>query len=88
MDRLNNYQNIIINVLNSYLEIKYANANVKNRAAYDCKNNQYLIISEGWQKNQRFHSCLIHIEIISNKIWIQCDNTEDGIANGIRKCRY
>lgn len=40
-----------------------------------------LIISEGWRNKEHFHSCLIHLEIIGNKIWVQCDNTEDGIAN-------
>lgn len=81
MDKLTNYQNIITTVLNPYLQIKYVNTNLKNRAAYDHENKQYLIISEGWQNNQHFHSCLIHIEIINDKIWIQCDNTEAGIAN-------
>lgn len=81
MDKLKNYQQIIQDVLNPYLEIKYANADLKNRPAYDYQHNQYLIISEGWRGNQHIHSCLIHLEIINNKIWIQCDNTEEGIAN-------
>lgn len=81
MDKLKNYQNIITEILNPYVDIKYANANLKNRPAYDYTNNQFLIISEGWQENKHFHSCLIHLEIINDKIWIQCDNTEDGIAN-------
>jgi hypothetical protein len=81
MDKLIKYQNIIVNILNCYLKIKYANVNLKNRPAYDHEHQQYLIISEGWQDDKHFHSCLIHIEIINDKIWIQCDNTENGIAN-------
>jgi hypothetical protein len=27
------------------------------------------------------HGCLVHINIINNKIWIQRDGTEYGIAN-------
>lgn len=81
MDKLNNYQQIIQLILNPYLDIKYANGDIKNRPAYDYQNNQYLVISEGWQGKQHLHSCLIHVEIIDNKVWIQCDNTEEGIAN-------
>ncbi|NER50269.1 MAG: XisI protein [Symploca sp. SIO1B1] len=81
MDKLVKYQNLIPTVLNPYVNIKYANADFKNRAAYDREHGQYLIISEGWQEKQHFHSCLIHLEIINDKVWIQCDNTEEGIAN-------
>ncbi|MBE9247926.1 XisI protein [Dolichospermum sp. LEGE 00240] len=81
MDRIETYRNIIRNVLKSYLNISYANANIRNRAAFDSENDEYLIISEGWTEKQHLHSCLIHIEIINDKIWIQCDNTEYGVAN-------
>jgi hypothetical protein len=81
MDKIKKYQDSIVKVLNPYIKIQYANANLKNRAAYDHEHQQYLIISEGWDRNQHFHSCLIHLEIINEKIWIQCDNTEYGIAN-------
>ncbi|MBD2495095.1 XisI protein [Nostoc sp. FACHB-280] len=79
--RLDNYRNIIRNILKSYLNISYANADIRNRAAFDLENDEYLIISEGWQDKEHLHSCLIHIEIMNGKAWIQCDNTEDGIAN-------
>jgi XisI protein len=81
MDRINTYRDIIRNTLNSYLNISYANnPNIHNRAAFDSKNDQYLIISEGWDSKKHIHSCLIHIEIINGKVWIQCDNTESGVA--------
>ena len=34
----------------------------------------------GWQGDQRVHGCLVHLEIKNDKIWIQRDGTEDGIA--------
>lgn len=64
-----------------YVKIEYANVPFKNRAAFDNQNGQYLIISEGWMEQKHFHSCLIHVEIIGEKVWIQCDNTEDGVAS-------
>lgn len=81
MDKLEKYRQIIRQVLQPYLSISYANANIHNRAAFDAETDQYLIISEGWSKKQHVHSCLIHVEIIEGKVWIQCDNTEEGIAN-------
>ena len=57
--------------------------NLKEASAFDKENDQYLIISEGWNKSEHLHSCLIHLEIVDDKVWIQCDNTEDGIANDL-----
>ena len=83
MDKLNKYRQIIRQTLTPYLDIVYSNVPVRNRAAFDQDNDQYLIISEGWNHQEHLHSCLIHLEIINNKVWIQCDNTEDGIANDL-----
>lgn len=30
---------------------------------------------------KRVHGCLIHIDIINDKIWIQRDGTEEGVAS-------
>jgi XisI protein len=80
MDRLDSYREIICRVLRSYLDITYANIDLKNRQIFDLETDRYIILSEGWQKQHHLHSCLIHVEIINNKVWIQLDNTEDGIA--------
>lgn len=85
MDNLEKYRQIIRQILTPYLNISYSNVKIRNRAAFDQETDQYLIISEGWNNQEHLHSCLIHLEIIDNKIWIQCDNTEDGIANELVK---
>jgi len=35
----------------------------------------------GRDNRRRIHGCLVHIDIINGKIWIQRDGTEYGIAN-------
>lgn len=83
MDKLEKYRQIICQTLTPYVNITYSNVPIHNRAAFDKQNDQYLIISEGWNKSEHLHSCLIHLEIVDDKVWIQCDNTEDGIANDL-----
>jgi XisI protein len=80
MDRLENYRQAICTVLEPYAHIDYANVDVKNRRVFDRETDQYIILSEGWTQQKHLHSCLLHLEIISGKVWIQLDNTEDGIA--------
>jgi hypothetical protein len=80
MHYLDQYRQIIRSILKPYADINYANVNVKNRSAFDAETDQYIILSEGWDKDQHLHCVLIHVEIIDAKIWIQVDGTEDGIA--------
>jgi hypothetical protein len=80
MDQLEKYRQIIRAVLKPYANISYVNVKVKNRAAFDTETDQYIILSEGWENTQHLHSVLIHVEIMGDKVWIQMDGTEDGIA--------
>jgi hypothetical protein len=80
MDQLDKYRQIIRTVLKPYADISYANVDVKNRAAFDTETDQYIILSEGWENTQHLHGVLIHVEIMDDKVWIQMDGTEDGIA--------
>jgi hypothetical protein len=41
----------------------------------------YLLVETGWQNGYRIYGTLLHIDIIDQKIWIQHDGTEDGIAD-------
>ena len=34
----------------------------------------------GWDRKTRVHGCLIHLDIIDGKIWVQRDETEDGVT--------
>ncbi len=55
------------------------------KVVFDDENNSYLLLFSGWKENRRIHSLLIHIEIIGGKIWIQEDNTEEGVATDLEK---
>jgi XisI protein len=82
MDRLDRDRQIIKTVLRPYAHIKYAYDDIQNKTVFDPESDQYLIISTGWsQEKHRIHGCLIHIEIMDNKVWIQRDGTENGIAS-------
>jgi len=81
MDRLETYRQIIRSVLQPYTQITYANVDATNHAVFDPETDRYIIVSVGWGTKRRVHGCLIHVEMIDGKVWIQRDGTEDGIAN-------
>lgn len=81
MDTLDNYRQIIQKILTEYAQLTYAYGEVERKLIIDQTANHYLLLTVGWENKQRVHGCIIHIDIINDKIWIQRDGTETGIAN-------
>jgi hypothetical protein len=81
MDTLENYRQVIQNILTEYSQLPYAYGELERQLIIDKTGNHYLLLTLGWENNQRVHSCLVHIDIINDKIWIQRDGIEYGIAN-------
>ncbi len=80
MDTLKNYRKIIERVLKEYAQIPYAYGEIERQIVFDHANDHYLLVSVGWDDG-RVHGCLVHIDIIDGKLWVQRDGTEYGIAN-------
>ncbi len=87
MDTLNksDLKQIIIKILQEYIEFLGNDPESNLQLIIDEKEDHYLIIETGWHKNQRIYGSLIHIDIIEEKIWIQQDGTEEGVANELVK---
>ncbi len=80
MDTLDRYREIIEQVLSDYAAVPYAYGEFETEIIFDQKRDRYLLINMGWNNGRRVHGCIIHIDIIEGKIWIQRDGTESGIA--------
>ncbi|MEC4987402.1 MAG: XisI protein [Oscillatoria sp. PMC 1068.18] len=87
MNNLNkNYlEAAITKVLQDYQEFLGNDPDSDINLIIDQSKNHYLLVETGWQNNRRIYGNLIHIDIINNKIWIQQDGTEEGIANELVK---
>jgi XisI protein len=90
MDSLEQIRDVICDILTEYAQIPYSYGEIDRKTVFDRVSDRYLLMIVGWEGIKRVHGCLIHLEIIGGKIWIQRDGTEDGIANdllqyGIRK---
>jgi cytochrome oxidase Cu insertion factor (SCO1/SenC/PrrC family) len=63
------------------LQYKSAYGDVEREAIVDTTRDHYQLMTVGWNKYQRIHSTLLHIDIRNGKIWIQYDGTEEGVVN-------
>lgn len=85
MDQLNRYRDLIESILTEYAAIPYAYGNIANFTVFDRRNDRYFVMTQGWTQNGRVHHCLIHVDIIDGKFWIQYDGTEEGVAADLER---
>jgi XisI protein len=74
------YREVIKNVLSDYANFLGNDKEVKIELVFDRENDHYLLVEAGWQNGYRIYGTLLHINIVENKLLIQHDGTEEGIA--------
>ena len=85
MDKLTKYRQIIQKILTEYGAIPYSYGDLEYKLMISQDCNNFVLMTMGWENGARVHGCLVHIDIIDNKIWIQRDGTEDEIGNDLVK---
>jgi hypothetical protein len=81
MEKLTQYRQIIQSVLMTYTEIPYSHGELICKPIFDEIHDSYLLITLGWDRKTRVHGALIHVDIINGKVWVQRDETEDGVTS-------
>ena len=81
MDKLTQYRQWIQTILKKYSQIKPANGDIEVETFFDFEQDHYQVFHKGWSQYRRIFGPLRHIDLINQKIWIQYDGTEVGIAN-------
>lgn len=83
MEKLTHYRQIIQSVLIPYTEIPYSHGDLICKPIFDEPHDSYLLMTLGWDRKTRVHGCLIHLDLINGKIWVQRDETEDGVTRDL-----
>ena len=82
MDKLEHYRSIIKKILTEYHQLfsQASTPNVEMLLAFDEKRDQYLWFQVGWTPEERIKGISVHIRLKNEKIYIEEDWTEEGIA--------
>lgn len=78
--QLEKYRQIIKQILLQYAEQTPSHGKIATRPVFDDARNDYLLLDIGWDITGRVYSVLLHLCIQNNKIWIEVDGTEEGVA--------
>ena len=80
MAAVNTYADIVEKVLDVYTKTPYSHGDLICEAIFDRTRGRFVLMTLGWDDDERVHHPLVHIDIVSDKVWIQTDNTEHGVA--------
>lgn len=79
MERIN-YSKIIQEILTQH-SVNDGHFGTEIQLIFDAKRHHYQILNIGWKEQQRIYGAIVHVDLKDDKIWIQRDGTEIGIAN-------
>ncbi|MEA5618383.1 XisI protein [Cronbergia sp. UHCC 0137] len=80
MDTLNRYRQIVRNLIYEYTKYKPSHGQIETEAIVNTETDHYEVMHVGWDGQRRVHGCVVHIDIIQGKIWIQHDGTNRPVA--------
>jgi len=84
MEKIDLYRNYIKDVISRHSKPSvYGNCVIQK--IFDNENDHYQLVHTGWDDTERHYGCIIHLDIKNNKIWVQYDGTEIGVANELVK---
>ncbi|WP_427161846.1 XisI protein [Aliinostoc sp. HNIBRCY26] len=83
MEKLTSYRNLIKNILSEYEKLASQTPNpygVDSVLAFDEQRDQYIWSQIGWHDDKKITAITVYIRIKNDKIYIEEDWTEEGIA--------
>lgn len=83
MDRAREYAAIIRRVIEQYAQFKPAYGEIEIETVFDEAAGHYELLYVGWNRKDRVHGAIIHVDLRGDKVWIQHDGTERGIAEDL-----
>jgi hypothetical protein len=81
MAKIDLYRQYIQEIIRRHGGRQPAYGEVELQLIFDTERDHYQLVHAGWHRNRRKYGCLMHMDIKEDKIWIQHDGTEYGVAN-------
>lgn len=81
MEKITAYKKYIMQLLQDIGDDIPSSEDIETQYIFDTERDHYQLFQVGWEDYDWIHGCILHIDIRNNKIWIQHNGTELGIAD-------
>ncbi len=85
MEKIAQYRIYVQQVLTEYAQQWSPKSEIDRQLIFDTNHDHYQLVYAGWKNRRRQYGCVVHLDIKGEKIWIQHDGTEVGIADELVK---
>jgi XisI protein len=75
------YPRILRTIIEVHAAYRLSVGEVEMEVMIDEAKGHYELVQVGWIGEKRVHGIVLHFDIRNDKIWIQYDGTQDGVAN-------
>ncbi|MBI3764473.1 MAG: XisI protein [Chloroflexi bacterium] len=77
---MDNYKPAIRRILAGHLAFRPAEENIETVAICDETGEHYMLLEVGWQYPRRIFNVVFHIRLKDDRVWVEQDWTEYGVA--------
>ncbi len=81
MANLDHYRTCIKQLITEYSRYRPKYGELELQMVFDQERDHYQLVSVGWEDDKRIDGLVLHIDIKNEKIWLQRDGTEQGVAD-------
>jgi hypothetical protein len=81
MEKLPKYRKLVERLIKEYGQYKPRYGEIEVQTIFDREQDHYQLLNVGWHGHRRVRGCVLQIDIKNEKIWIQHDGTEIGVAH-------
>ena len=84
MDTRLKYRSIIKSILQNHADYRATLPDgYTSQVVFDDDRGQYLLLDMGWHGDKYLHATPIHLSLVGDKVWVQYDDTEEGVASDL-----
>ena len=81
MDKVDRYRDILQEIVLRHAQHVPSHGQIETIPVCDTSRDNYLLVDTGWDHTGRVHSVVFHVRICNDKVWVEWDGTESGIAS-------
>jgi XisI protein len=83
MEPVTTYRDAVGRLMGEYAAFRTSRKGVEAVLIIDAERRHFLLMYIGWEGARRDHHVAVHVEIRGDKVWLQCDNTDLGVAEDL-----
>jgi hypothetical protein len=83
MDKINQYRQIVKQVVTQYSRLKPSHGNIRLDTIFDEAQDRYGLMQVGWDRGKRVRGNLIYVTLSGEKVNVEYDGMESGITQDL-----